>query len=536
MKGNYFYIFFLLLFSLSFIDCAKRGNPQGGLRDSIPPVILKAIPENYSTSFKGKEITIQFDEYIKLKDLQNQLVISPPLDNQPVITPFGTSKTLNIVINDTLKENTTYTINFGSSIVDNNEDNSLDYFKYVFSTGSYIDSLKVLGTISDALNLKPDEKVTVMLYEINEQFSDSIIYKHKPLYVTSSQSSPGFFSIENIKEGNYLLVGLKDNNFNYKFDPKVDKIGFLERPISVPTDTTFNIKLFKETPDYSMVRLSSNNRQKLQFGYEGNVDSLQIELLSPKPSGFENQLTKEKDKDTLNYWFTPKIETDSLSFKVSNRSKTDTLSVRLKEEETDSLVVSLLKTGTLLLDEPFVITANTPIVTFDKERIQILDKDSAFVDFNIDFDMFHNTVNLQFEKEERQVYTLNLYPESITDFFGVVNDTLQFRANTRSISDYGFLSLTLENVQEYPLIVQLVTEGGAVRKEFYAEDEQSTFNFEHILPGMHYVRIIYDKNKNRKWDTGSFLKKQQPEKVIYFPKLLDIRANWTLNETFVLEE
>ncbi len=90
-------------------------------------------------------------------------------------------------------------------------------------------------------------------------------------------------------------------------------------------------------------------------------------------------------------------------------------------------------------------------------------------------------------------------------------------------------------MQAYPLIVQLVTESGEVRKEFYAENRQTTFNFEHILPAMHYVRIIYDTNKNRKWDSGSFLKKQQPEKVIYFPKLLDIRANWTLNETFVLE-
>ncbi|WP_339610398.1 Ig-like domain-containing protein, partial [uncultured Planktosalinus sp.] len=397
MKGNYLYIVFLLLFSLSFIDCAKRGNPEGGARDTIPPVILKAAPENYSTNFKGNEITIQFDEYIKLKDLQNQLIISPPLDNQPVITPFGTSKTLKIVINDTLKENTTYTINFGSSIVDNNEDNSFDYFKYVFSTGTYIDSLKVLGTITDALNIKPDENVTVMLYEINEQFTDSVIYKSKPFYVASSLSAPGYFSIENIKEGSYLLVGLKDNNSNYKFDPKVDKIGFLDKPISIPEDTTYNINLFKETPDYSMIRLSSSNRQKLQFGYEGNADSVQIELLNTKPSGFKYVITKEKGKDTLNYWFTPKIETDSLSFKVSSRSITDSLSVRLKEEETDSLVVSPLKSGTLLLDEPFIISANNPISAFDKERIQIIDKDSASVDFNTEYDSFHNTMRLLFK-------------------------------------------------------------------------------------------------------------------------------------------
>src|SRR5690606_31186767 len=119
----------------------------------LPPKILKSVPENFSTNFTAKEIRIYFDEYIKIKDVQKQLIISPPMDTEPNITPLGSaSKYIKIIINDTLKANTTYAFNFGQSIVDNNEENPYPYYKYVFSTGNYIDSLSVKGNIYDAQN------------------------------------------------------------------------------------------------------------------------------------------------------------------------------------------------------------------------------------------------------------------------------------------------------------------------------------------------------------------------------------------------
>ena len=133
----------LLFLSLFITNCAKRGRPTGGKKDSIPPLLVSAEPDHKSINFKAKKVRIDFDEYVKLKDINKQLVISPPLKNAPIITPVGTaSKFLNIKILDTLRENTTYTFNFGNSIVDNNEENKLEHFKYVVSTGTYIDSLK----------------------------------------------------------------------------------------------------------------------------------------------------------------------------------------------------------------------------------------------------------------------------------------------------------------------------------------------------------------------------------------------------------
>ncbi|MEX0996367.1 MAG: Ig-like domain-containing protein [Flavobacteriaceae bacterium] len=520
------------MISLSFVDCAKRGNPDGGARDTIPPVLLRTVPENYSTNFKGNEITVYFDEYIKLKDLQQQLIISPPLENQPIITPFSTSKVLKILINDTLKDNTTYSINFGNSIVDNNEENPFEFFKYVFSTGSYIDSLKVQGTVTDALKINPEEKVTVMLYEVDENFTDSIIYNKKPLYIVTTQRDPENFEIENIKEGTYLLVGLKDNNSNYTFEPKTDKIGFVNHFIDVPRDTSYRLNLFKEIPDYKPARPASLNSQKIQFGYEGLGDSIKIKLLSNQPDDFEYRITKDLKSDSLYYWFQPKIDSDSLQFQLTNRGQVDTLMVRMQKTERDSLLLSALKTGALAFDERFQVTGTTPLKNIDTNYIEIVDKDTLSIQYDFDFDQKQNVLSFDFEKTERQLYTITFFPEAITDFFGDVNDTISFKTNTRTTADYGFLAFNLENTKSLPLIVQLVTESGEVRKEILGIENQTLFSFENIIPGSYYVRIVFDENQNGKWDTGNFLRREQAEEVIYFPKLLDIRANWTLNETF----
>ena len=175
MKKVFINSLLLLLICLLFSQCANRGTPSGGDKDIAPPIITQSIPENYSTNFNATEIKIFFDEYIKIKDLRKQLIVSPPMDPEAQITPLGSaSKYITIQIFDTLQPNTTYAFNFGESIVDNNESNPYPYFRYVFSTGTYIDSLKINGVIEDALNDKPDNFVSVMLYEMDSTFSDSI--------------------------------------------------------------------------------------------------------------------------------------------------------------------------------------------------------------------------------------------------------------------------------------------------------------------------------------------------------------------------
>ena len=154
-------------------------------------------------------------------------------------------KFISIKILDTLQENTTYSFNFGQSIEDNNEGNAYEQFKYVFSTGTFIDSLKVGGTIKDALNKTEDSFVSVMLYEVNEKFTDSVVYKSVPRYITNTLDSLKTFKIENIKAGKYLLVAMKDANSNNKFNPKEDKIGFRKQYVTIPNDSLFELKLIQ---------------------------------------------------------------------------------------------------------------------------------------------------------------------------------------------------------------------------------------------------------------------------------------------------
>ena len=229
-------------------QCAKRGSPSGGPKDITPPKLVRAEPENFTTNFKAKKIRLYFDELIKLQDVQNQLVVSPPFKNAAEISPQGTpSKYVEVIIKDTLRENTTYTINFGQSIQDNNEGNPNSFLSYVFSTGDYLDSLTLSGAVKDAINRKADEFISVMLYEMDSTYNDSTIYKEPPLYITNTGDSLPFFELKNLKAGKYALFGLKDVNKNNMFDQAQDKIGFIEDTITIPTDSIYLLNLLTES-------------------------------------------------------------------------------------------------------------------------------------------------------------------------------------------------------------------------------------------------------------------------------------------------
>ncbi len=519
---------------LSFVDCAKKGTPSGGPRDTIPPVIVRSVPENYNTNFTGNEIEIRFDEYIKLKDLNKELIISPPMKFTPVITPLSTSKTLKIKLLDTLKPNTTYSFNFGKSIVDNNEGNEFEYFKYIFSTGSYIDSLKISGKVKDAQLVAPEIPTTVMLYEATETFNDSLVYSEKPTYITVTKDSTGTFELTNLKEGKYLLLALKEKNNDYIFQPQNDKIGFVKQLISVPSDSTYSLTLFKEVPDYKLARPSQLGKNHIAFGYEGRADSLSIELLSQVPEDYVSTVFKDEKKDTLHYWFKPALETDSLTFKVTNRNKIDTTTIRLRELYKDSLNISAVKAGVLKLKDTFKLRANTPLVSFDAEKIQVMAKDSSLVHATIKLNKKFNWAEVFFPKQEDQSYSIQLQPGALTDFFEKSNDTLQFNVNTKLSSEYGTLSLTLVNVNRFPIIVQLVdSKYNVVSKEYLSENK--TVFFDELSPDKYFLRIIYDDNDNGRWDSGNFLSRIEPEKIIYYPKQIEVRGNWSLNETFTLK-
>lgn len=509
-------------------SCAKRGNITGGTKDTIAPVLNASFPKNMTTNFKGKEIKLVFDEYVKLKNINKQLIVSPPMKNQPEILPNNASKVITIRIKDTLQPNTTYSFNFGQSIEDNNEGNPYSQFKYVFSTGTYIDSLKLNVKIKDALENKVDNFVSVMLYEINEKFNDSTIYKETPRYITNTLDSLKVVTLENIKSGKYLLVALKDNG-NNKFNPKVDKIGFQKQYITIPNDTIFEVELFKERLPFKALKPELASANRLLMGYEGDPKNAKVTIKNGSET-IQSIITKFPKKDSVQVWFKP-IKTDSLLINVQKEKFIKDFVVKLKKQKADTLSITPEFNGTLPLRERFSVTSSLPLVKFDRSKIRIQKKDSTAVDFTTEYDEFEQKLYLDFKKEELEKYKIQLMPGALTDFYDKVNDTLNYAVATKNASEYGNLRLILENVKRFPVILQLTDKDGNVKATEYSEKE-TTVEFIAIEPAKYTLRIIYDDNKNKIWDTGSYMERRQTEEVIYFPKELDVRSNWDVEQPF----
>jgi len=535
VKKIYSLFLFVFLICLTF-SCAKTGRPDGGPKDENAPLFVTAKPPYESTNFNKKEIKLNFDEYIVLKELNKQLVVSPPMKNPPLITPQGTpSEFLKIEIIDTLKLNTTYIFNFGNAIQDNNEGNQLENFKYVFSTGDYIDSLTTFGSVKDAKLLETPRSVNVLMYRIDSTFNDSIIYKRKPDYVTSTLDTTNY-TFTNLRKGKYLLLALKEPLNDYIFNPKTDKIGVYKNYIQLPKDSILEnpLVLFKEEQPFEFARAKETKKGKIEFGFYGDPKAMKVRLLSKTPEQFKSISKFDTEKDTLNYWFTP-LETDSLNFTVTNKEFIDTITVRLRKKKIDSLIVSASTSNILDLRDTFFIRSNTPIVKIDTTKINLFDKDTLAVNYTINRSKTENKIAVIFDKKPKNNYKLLMYKNALTDIFEVANDSTTYAFKTIEIEDYGRITIKVENLKSKNVIIELLSgknQDKLIERRFITSSSQLIFDL--LKPMKYTVRAIIDENKNNKWDTGSYLKKQMPEKIIYHEAINNyaLRANYFVEEVF----
>lgn len=535
MKKTYLYLLggtLLLLWAA----CARVGSPTGGEQDKTPPKVVKTIPPNESVNFTGNRIRIYFDEFVTLRDIRKQLIISPPLAYFPEITPSGNaSKYINIKILDTLRPNTTYTFNFGKSIQDNNEGNPLSFYTYTFSTGNTIDSLTLKGSIKDALRPKAENFVNVMLYEMGEKYSDSVVYKQRPIYVVNTLDSLTTFELSHLKAGKYMLVGMKDKDNNYLFDPKTDKIGFHPTPITIPTDSSYTLSLFKEVPQTQASRPFQSGEQRISIGYQGEKDSIQVTPLPPFPADWKWVIEKEPTKDTLWLWYHPKVE-DSLKLIVkSNRA--DTTKVNLRKMKPEKWKITPEFKGISPTEEEIVLSSNTPIRAFNKEAIKlIVAKDSTEVGFEPIFTANTSQITFKVKVKEGEKYLFKAF-NAFENFFGQKSDTLQESFSAKKAEDFGSLKLTFKDNVSLPFIIELTDKDAKkVLYEQYVEQTSPTYNFPFVKAGNYRLRVIEDRNRNRKWDTGNFLGRLLPEPVYYFAKEIELRANWEVEQEISFAE
>ncbi len=335
--------------------CAQVGMPLGGPKDTIPPVLVNATPPNQSIHFTGNRIVLTFDEYVHLQDVQKSLNISPV----PKIIPNITSKlkTVSIKIRDTLQPNTTYSFQFGNSIQDIDENNPLHNFTYVFSTGSFIDSLTFNGSVVMAETGRPDSTLIAMLYK---DLDDSAVYKQKPRYVAFLDSL-GNFHFKNLAEGIYHLFALKDESGLKMYNNPSQVFAFADSNIVISQEVK-PVKLFayaeqkNERPNSKTSAPIKKTSEKI-LKYSNSVAGSSQDLLSPLMLTFEVPLknfdpSKIKLSDTLyNPVKAAEISLDSTGKKVTARNNwiedTKYKLVIEKDFAEDTLGDALLKPDTI---------------------------------------------------------------------------------------------------------------------------------------------------------------------------------------------
>jgi hypothetical protein len=360
-----------------------------------------------------------------------------------------------------------------------------------------------------------------------------MIYKENPRYITNTLDSMRTFKFENLKAGKYLMIALKDKGSNNKYNPKDDKIGFLKNYITVPSDTVYELELFKETLPLKTFKPIQASGNRLLLPYEGKQNfknSLPNIVLKNNNEILETIVTQFPKKDSLQIWYKP-LKSDSLSLEVNKDNYSKKFTFRVKDQKKDTLNIKAVQNGVINFRDRFTLDTETPLVKFDKSKIRLVNKDSAAVEYTTEYDEFDQKLYVDFKKEPSEKYNITFLPGALTDFYEKTNDTLSYKLTTKELADYGNLVLNLKNVKRFPIIIELTNKkGDQVLASAYSE-EKTTIEFNLVQPESFTIRVIYDDNKNKLYDTGSFLNKTYAEEVFYYQEEYDVRANWDRNET-----
>ncbi len=540
-------IVFLLAFCLLLFACAKQVAITGGPKDTTPPKLVESSPANGSTNFTENIIYVKFDEYVKLNSLNQKLIISPPIEEELDITIKG--KGVKIIIDPSkLDRNTTYSLNFNDAIADNNENNSLNSFVYAFSTGDKIDSLSFSGYVLDAYTKMPIEDAWVILHDV---LNDTAIQTLNPAYITKVDKE-GKFLIPFVRENDYRIYAITDNNYNYMFDIPDEGIAFLDTVFTpnVEKSTTIDsagneASSFENKPSNIELLLFNESKQPQFIKSEKRVrpnyleiifNGTQYEEFSVKVADDENAIIYSNEQpDTVQIWLKDKniINADSVIVFIDYRDPifTDTLRndtlyfTKTDAADADTLVKLTINT-TKEPNKDLFIVSSSPVDDFDLNKIKLeVIEDSVFspVDFEIIRDSL-NPMKLKVKSEfiEQSDYRLIYEDGFIKDINGLENLRDSVELTILSSLEYGNLLLHFKN-SDRSYIIQLIAGDKIVREEY---SKNGIVEFTFVKPGSYKTRAIEDINDNKRWDAGDYSKRLQAEPVYYYPEEYEIRSNW----------
>lgn len=508
----------VLILGLVSLGCAQVVAPSGGEKDIVAPQMLESNPPHEQKNFDGNKIRFTFSEFVKLVGFKDELLVSPPLKHS-IITKMR-AKTLELNIKDTLKPNTTYIFNFGKGVVDITENNPVENFVYVFSTGDQIDTLSVKGKVKDAFTSEVVKGAVVMLYD---QYEDSIPYLSLPNYIARTDEE-GVYKITNVKAGKYKSFALIDANNNFMLD-KSDKIlGFDTNLVTVDSNVIdLNFSLFEEDNSKQYVKKQNEKGSVITLVFNRSFDSLQFDFLDTNRNDVLKNFYEGVNKDSLVLYFN-EMNKQKLKFDIqADTSFRDTITLKI-----DS-IAEKFKTevpSNQPFFKPFVIKNNFPIDSLSSDSVNIMSlSDSTFISFNLQHDSLSKNFIVNAELLEGENYKIRILPNTVHDIYGRTNDTIFKRFSVTTARSYGNLYLNVEQSIEEPLIVQLLDQKGKVQREQFLISE-GKLDFLYLTAGEYKIRLIVDSNNDQIWTTGDYLGNRYPERVVYYQESITIRSNW----------
>ena len=611
---------FILFIVLFLVQCARPGMPGGGPKDKQPPQILKYEPDNYSANFSVDKFEIEFDEFIELDNVNQKLLISPPMDELPDFKAKG--KTLVVKFNEELKENTTYSIFFGDAVVDITEKNPLKENTYIFSTGDKVDSMSMEGKVISAIDLQAVEDIYVMLYKINSSTIlldddnkntvpiDSLPLTIKPFYLSKTDES-GQYRFNGLANEEYFIFALKDQNSNYIYDQPTEEIAFLDsliRPVftgfpkkpgvdsldvitgdsiavdsvsimsvdsldiimpdsltlaqdSVSNDSLnkkkqplkkYDLILFKDRDSTQrMLKGGLLRRNTLEFSFSLPADKLKL-IPSNYLSDSNWYLEKfSKRFDTIT-WYFKNIPIDTLEMAIMKDA--DTLEyiyislnpdsqlararAKKKDEEEKKIFLgwsSNTSRGNLLLNQTPEIIFDQPLQSFNTSTGSlIIGEDTTYQPHAVIADSLKMLIQLPIELTESTKYSYYFPDSTFIDWNGYFNQEIRLNFSTKTPADYGKMTMILLPEKKQAYIFQMLNGQGDLMKESYFTSD-TIISYEYISPAKYKFKMVFDDNGNRKWDSGYYPDKIQPEKILFFSKEVDVRANWEIEESWIIK-
>lgn len=513
----------LYFLSVIFIlSCAVTSNLGGGPPDKTPPVIIEErSSQNYSTRWSDRRITLEFDEFIVLRDPAKQIVISPPLVYLPQYKVRG--KTIYVEFNEKeeLKSDATYIINFGESIQDFTENNKLENFRFVFATGDKIDSLEVSGRVINAYTGQAQEGITVMLYD---NLQDSALVKEKPFYFTKTNKS-GEYKIQNIRKDTFKLIAIKDLNLSLTWDETAEPIGFVDTLIYFPDSTLAlknKIEVSESYPKYKISDLKEPHYG--HFTMRLNTIPYSEINIEPTPA---IQYFKAFKNDSIKLWFIEMPDSVVVNFGFD----TLTLKTRLtSDKKPKKLYLSYAEDKKILTPAKGIkIISSQPIALWNTDSI-VVRNDTSEIELNwmvnkID-DIRYELIPDEWPAEKR--LSINVGENTFKDIYDNGNDSLKAVWDLYFDERLGNIKLNISGIDStFQYLLELLEKDKVIEKKTIKGKSPIVLTIERLIPGEYKLRIIEDSNGNGRWDAANYWYGLQAERVKVF-ELEKLKENWTV--------